>query len=280
MNDQIENNRVCTNSDCSKVFYHEFKIHSHKFKGLCIECNNKRKYEMKKISTINKVSKQKDTNKLLANLNKSLLKQLKSAQKTIVDLSLIVENNKRPRVASTLEHVLSKTQIESDALKKENSSLKNKLIRVEGHLNYSNNLFVAKSEYKNECSKSPGKGLYSLLFIKSGDKFVEFVGDTVPRPLGSVKLHYSKRDVKYLLHLDNETILDCSRTSKLGVCRASMINCSKGLYRDGIAAVSNAYFPPALNGVKYGVATRDISPMSEIFIETYGKGHVINPLSP
>lgn len=280
MNDVIENNRVCTNSDCSKQFHREFKIHSHRFKGLCIECNKKRKYELKKNSTNNKVSNQKNTNKLLANKNKSLLRELKSAKKTIVDLSLILENYKRPRVTSTVEHALAKAQSESDTFKKENISLKNKLTRVEGHLNYSYNLYVATSKYKNQDGISPGKGLYSFISIKNGDRFIEFVGDTVSKPSGSVKDHYSKRDVQYLLHLDNQTILDCSKTNELGVCRASMINCVQGLFLDGIAAVPNAYFPPAVNGVKYAIAKRDILPMTEIFIETYGSSFSIDELLP
>jgi hypothetical protein len=280
MNDVIENNRVCTNSDCSKQFHHEIKIHSHRYKGLCIECNKKRKYELKKNSTNLKVSNQKNTNKLLANKNKSLLRELKVAKKTIDNLSLIVENYKRPRVTSTVEQALLNAQLESDASKKENIILKNKLTRVEGHLNYSYNLFVAPSKYKNQHGNSPGKGLYSFIFIKNGDKFIEFVGDTVSRPSGSVKDSYSKQDVKYLLHLDKETILDCSKTNKLGVCRASMINCVQGLFLRGIAAVPNAYFPPAVNGVKYAIATRDILPKTEIFIETYGKGFCINELLP
>jgi len=86
--------------------------------------------------------------------------------------------------------------------------------------------------------------------------------------------------MKYLLHLDNDTLLNCAQTSLDGICIASMMNCIKLLSFEGVPATANARIPPASNGEIYVVAICDIVPGTEIFVETYGAGHPIDPSNP
>jgi hypothetical protein len=178
------------------------------------------------------------------------------------------------------ETQLTVARFNVDQLNLDNSRLRNLTSYDDVLKEYRSSFYKMESLYSNKHKKSPRDGLFCLKLILRGHRFIIYVGDKKQKPAGNVKDVYSKQDVKYLLHLDKFHILDCSRTSQSGICMASKINTIQGLFNNGIAAKENAKILPARNGVISVVALEDIPADTEIFVRTYGRGHIINEEEP
>lgn len=215
------NNTIC--KKCLSSFYHLFTTKSNKFLGLCEPCNKELLKLKRKVYDLNTKSKQNENNCLLVNENtflnveiNSSKKKLKSLQKSNESLNECLDLYlNRPRIASVIEVELAQVRDEASRNQKEADRLNNALIRSEQLVFYRHNLFRKPSLFSNVHNLGPGFGLFCRILIKKGHRFVYFVGDIELRPSGNVKDFYPERDVKYLLHLDDRTLLNCAQTRKM-----------------------------------------------------------------
>jgi hypothetical protein len=254
---------------------------SHNFLGLCKPCLLQDRQGKRKQYDLNVKAKVNDEIINLVIENDSSKKKCVSLQKSNESLTVSLDLfQTKPRLASTVELDLRRARDEACQSQKEVERLTKVAEKLESLCHYRHNLYRKPSLFSNIFYNGPGYGLFCRILIKRGHRFVYFVGDRDIRPSGNLRDFYSERDMKYLLHLDNNTLLNCSKTSLNGICLASMINCVKDLSLDGVPAIANARILPASNGEINVVAICDIDPGTEIFVATYGAAHVIDPSKP
>ena len=192
----------CSTVHCDQIYFTEKQIESKLSLKLCRSCRLVHNNELKKKSLNNK--RCADSASALSDLEQKAKESIKLSN---LEHQLLQSNSKRIKLEEEVEEL--------------------NLQQVALSLKYERQLYCGASKLKTEAGLSPGKGLFTNINIEDGHRFVTFNGKLVNNEsLGALTF----RQRQYMLHVTNDLSLDCSNTSLLGCCKASMANCPIRLY--------------------------------------------------